>query len=290
MNGFRDVLCSCLNPQSCRCHASQPAHHQGEYHPGYPQLSTLSRAHIAMPSSHSPFTPRSRGLMQRHYTGAYNSQPSYNPITFYDNHHTRNTNNSTMYTFPSPHRNIIPNLSPMHPRGHQQPSLQQVPGHLPLPPVALNMHLVPSAQTQAGANKRKAAAPVAALGRKPRAKRPRVPASLDTGPVAASCGVGPSVPESNDGPVSVTSSQVLPVAVPSVPILSESSSTSLPTASYPSLSQNRRPMTKQNTATDCWYFVRAIESDVQPTDPPSASGPVLMEKPCTSHISCKLCS
>lgn len=180
MNGF----CSCPNPQSCRCRVSQPALQQQDHLSGYPRsastsFQTPSRAHIAMPSSLSPFTPRSRGLglTQRHYTGAYDSHPSYNPITFYDtNHHSRSTN---VYAYQSPHRNI-PILTSMHPRGPQL----QVPGYPPLPPVALNIH-PPSAQPETGATKRKA---TTAPGRKPRAKRPRVLAPLDPGPVGVNRG------------------------------------------------------------------------------------------------------
>src|SRR5258708_17387176 len=76
------------------------------------------------------------------------------------------------------------------------------------------------------------------------------------------------------------------------PISIPSSSTSLPTASYSSLSQYRRPTTKHNTTTDCWYLVGAVGYDVQPTDPLLASNPALgplTEKPHSSHISWKLC-
>ncbi len=229
--------------------------------------------------THSPFTPRSRGPpTQHHYANAYNS---YNPNilanVFHDNRHP-SSRVANMYTFTSPHRNIVPNLTPLRAREPQQ----QIPDHPPLPPVGLDMH-IPAAQTRA--NKQKAST---IPGPKPHAKRPRVPASLDTGPIAAGCGVGP--PVSDDGPVSAaTSSPVLPAAGSSVPIPGPSSSTSLPTASYASLSQNRRPTIKQNAATDCWYFVRAVESDVQPMDLPPTSDPPLMEKPRTSHVSCKLC-
>lgn len=132
MNDF----CHCLNPQSCWCYTSQPVHQQGKYHLGYLQTTsfrTPSRAHM-VPSSHSPFTPCPRGAMQCHETGAYNSRSSHNPITFYDNHHARNT-------FPSPHHNIVPSLTPMRPSMHPQGVQQPVPGYPSVSPVTLNRHL-----------------------------------------------------------------------------------------------------------------------------------------------------
>jgi hypothetical protein len=168
------------------------------------------------------------------------------------------------------------NLTPTH---LHQPQYH-APGPLPLvlPPIRV-VHQ-PPAETRG--TKRKSADTTVPK----RPKRARAPASLDTGPVATRCGVGPPVPD--DGRALVrTSSPVLPAAGPSVSITSLS--TSLPTATYSSLSQNRKPKAKQNSATDCWYFMCAVESDVQPMDLPSGSNSALSEKPHTSHISCKLC-
>lgn len=250
----------------CRCHASQPVYQQGNYPSGYYSRSstsfqTPSRARTAMPSSQLPFTPRLRGppiVTQHHYADApAHTGSSFNPLanTLHDNHHARIAN---LYTSPRC------NLSPMRALHREPPIQQQFFGHQPLPPVTRDTHPVPQASSQTRARattKRKASTMTGAPVPKPRAKRPRVPASLDTGPIAAGCGVGPPFP--NDDPVSATPlSPVLPAAGPSVPIPSEPSSTSLPNVSYPSLSQNRRLTTKQHSATDCWYFVRAAVSDV----------------------------
>jgi hypothetical protein len=255
--------CSCSNPQSCRCRASQPAHWQGGYSSGHPRLftshQTPSRASIA-----SPFTPRSRGRAQHHHTGTYNSYSPYNPNAFYDNPHMQ----STMYSNPPPHLNL-PTMTPprLHPRLHGPqrhaigpPSVPFVPS----PTIHQQVH-----QPLAGARGLKRKSTEATAPKRP--KRTRIPASLNTGPVAARCGVGPpSLPVPDDGPVPPTT--VLPAV--------SQSPTSLPTASYPSLSQNRRP-TKQHSATDCWYFVQAVESNVKPTDPPLQSESDLTSKALT---------
>jgi hypothetical protein len=83
------AFCSCPNPQSCVCRASQPepARWQ-EYHSGYQQPfspfpSSQTPLRSQAPSSYSPFTPRSRGPpTQHHYASAYNTYASY------DHNHT----------------------------------------------------------------------------------------------------------------------------------------------------------------------------------------------------------
>jgi hypothetical protein len=169
MNGF----CACPNPQSCRCRASQPAHWQGDYPSRLPSFQMPSQAHtILVPPNYSPFTPRSRGPpIQHHYASAY----AYDPSSLYDNSHVRDT--STEYLNPS-------NLTPTH---LHQPQYH-APGPLPLvlPPIRV-VHQ-PPAETRG--TKRKSADMT--VPKHP--KHARAPASLDTGPVATRCGVGPPVP------------------------------------------------------------------------------------------------
>ena len=288
------VVCSCPNPQSCTCRASPPEPtRRQEYPSGYQrsfppfQTPSWSQAHTGttISSSYSPFTPRSRGPPTQHrYAGAYSSYVSY------DQNHaipSRNHNDPRIWnTYPnsSPHRTIL-HRTPTRPHGSQRyPDYPPAPPPRPLiPPVVYQ----PTASAETRGTKRKSTNATVPK----RAKHSRVPAPLDTGPVAAGCGVSPSA--SNNGFAPATSSPlVFPGAGPSA---SRSSSTSLPTASYASLSKNRRP-TKQSAAKDCWYPFRAADSDVQPLDTPSAiqtaSDPSLQpltEKPRTSHISCKLC-
>lgn len=174
--------------------------------------------------------------------------------------------------------------TPTRPHGSQRHFPAPPPRPL-VPPVVYQYTQAPSAETRG--SKRK---PTNATLPK-RAKHPRIPAPVNTGSVAAGCGVGPSA--SNDGFASATSSlRVFPGAGPSA---SRFSLTSLPAASYASLS----PKPKVHKAKCCkgmLVLFRAVESDVQPMDTrsafQSASDPSLhslTEKPRTSHISCKLC-
>ena len=52
---------------------------------------------------------------------------------------------------------------------------------------------------------------------------------------------------------------------------------------------NRRHARLTNSATDIWYFMRALDHPTEPTDRPTDEG-ILTKKPHTQYVGCRLCT
>lgn len=162
-------------------------------------------------------------------------------------------------------------------------------------------------------HKRKRAAALSGNPRPP--KRVESRASTSSNPpvsvgAAQSCGVGPSIPVPRTpgpppGPPRRTSftdeipppHTRAPPPITTVPPPTASSSTQQPDAGFTS----KKRSDSANAATDVYFFVRALNSSVPPTELPGASAGegeltdpgILTEKPSSekfSHLGCRLCS
>lgn len=93
-------------------------------------------------------------------------------------------------------------------------------------------------------------------------KRARVPATLDKGPISTQCGVGPSILSPHPADMGANHLLLQPGVPDSLP--TSAPFTQLPTTSYASLRSNRKPRLHGTSATDVYYFCRAVDSEERP--------------------------
>jgi hypothetical protein len=258
-------FCRCANPDSCRC-------------PNSRWVSMLSNPQ-QYPSSTTEFPP-SFGYPLPNY---YGRSPAPTPQYYQFIAHPSSGTGSPMSSGPS------------------TPSTQRFPGHntIPFPPFAdrTNMPIQPSPQVP---EKRKR---TSALSGNSRPKRVPARTSTTSNPsvsvsAAQSCGVGPSIPlprtprtREDPSPHSPDPPPITPIPPPT-----PSASTQRPDAEFTA----KRRADSSNKATDVYFFMRSLTSDVPPCVLPAAgSGEgdlntpgLLSEKPSPdkfSHLGCRFC-